>query len=73
MDITHLNEDVLKAVRQNLGCDDPDDESQDDRISEMGPIEILDRYLTWEGIVNYVSQIWSAVENIKQASREEGM
>ena len=68
MDITHLNEDVLKAVRQNLGCDDPDDDSRDDRIAQMGPMELFERFLEWEGIIGYGSLIWNAVENIKKVT-----
>ena len=49
MDCSLLNEDVLGAVRQNLGCDDPDDESRDDRIADMGKMEVLERFLEWEG------------------------
>lgn len=68
MDITRLSPRVLGAVRQHLGCDDPDDTSSDDRIAEMGPMELFDRFLTWEGIIGYSNQIWNAVESIKKAT-----
>jgi len=68
MDCSLLNGKVLGAVRMNLGCEEPDDESLDYRIVEMGPMEVFQRYLEWEGIIGYANDIWSSVENIKKAA-----
>lgn len=68
MDVSKLNSDVLGAVRQNLGAEDEDDDSKDDQIAAMTPMEVFDRYLNWEGIIGYSASIWAAVDNIKEAT-----
>ena len=69
MDVTKLNKDVLGAVRQNLGCDE-DDDDVDDQIAAMKPLEVFDRYLVWNGIIRYSTTIWEAVSCIKAAAGE---
>lgn len=71
LDISKLNENVLEAVRQHLGCEDPDDESRDVEIAAMSPREVFEKFLNWEGIIRYGATIWDAVESIKAATLEE--
>lgn len=70
MDISALNREVLEAVRQQLGCEDPDDVFKDKEIAAMDALTVFDRYLTWNGIIGYSADIWEAVENIKVAAGE---
>ena len=51
---------IMRAVRQNLGLDE-DDTSRDEEIMEMAGAEIVDRYLTWNGIIGYTSYIINVV------------
>ena len=69
MNVEKLNEDVLGAVRQNLGGADEDDESMDEQIAAMGPLDVFSCYLTWHGIIGYSATIWEAVSNIKEADQ----
>lgn len=68
MDVSLLSEDVLGAVRQQLGCEDPDDESKDAEIAAMKPLELFDRYLAWEGVIGFGYDFWMAVDNIRAAA-----
>ena len=68
MDVSKLSPEVLSAVRQNLGCDDEDDESHDSEIMAMGKLDIFERFLSWNGIIGFGADIWAAVESIKEAS-----
>lgn len=54
---------ILVNVRQNLGVESNDD-SQDGRIGAMSKDEILDRWLTWQGLINYGSAIRQAIRDI---------
>ena len=72
MDITKLSKQVLGDVRQNLGCEEPTDESKDGQIAMMTPVEVFDCYLIWNGIIGYSRTLWDAVENIKAAAKKEG-
>ena len=51
---------IMKAVRQNIGLEE-DDTSRDAEIMEMSGEEIVDRYLTWNGIIGYTSYIIDVV------------
>ena len=54
---------IMEAVRQNTGLDE-DDTSMDDEIMEMDGEEVVRRYLEWEGIIGYASDI---IEVVSQA------
>ena len=54
---------IMEAVRQNMGLDE-DDTSMDDEIMEMDGEEVVRRYLEWEGIIGYASDI---IEVVSQA------
>lgn len=51
---------IMRAVRQNIGLEE-DDTSRDAEIMEMSGEEIVDRYLTWNGIIGYTSYIIDVV------------
>ena len=51
---------IMRAVRQNIGLEE-DDTSRDAEIMEMSGEEIVDRYLTWNGIIGYTSDIIDVV------------
>lgn len=51
---------IMRSVRQNLGLH-PEDTSRDAEIYEMDGEEIVDRYLTWHGIIGYTSDIIDVV------------
>ena len=51
---------IMRAVRQNMGLEE-DDTSRDAEIYEMDGEEIVDRYLTWNGIIGYTSYIIDVV------------
>lgn len=54
---------IMEAVRQNMGLDE-DDTSMDDEIMEMDGEEIVTRWLEWNGIIGYASDI---IEVVSQA------
>lgn len=68
MNLSQLSETILESVRQQLGCDDPTDESKDSQIESMEAMEVFDRYLRWNGIIGFSSEIWDAVGNIREAA-----
>ena len=51
---------IMRAVRQNIGLEE-DDTSRDAEIMEMSGEEIVDRYLTWNGIIGYTYNIIDVV------------
>lgn len=51
---------IMRAVRQNIGLEE-DDTSRDAEIMEMNGEEIVDRYLTWNGIIGYTPYIIDVV------------
>jgi hypothetical protein len=71
MDVTKLSREVIESVRQQLGCEEPDDDSRDQEIAMLEPWDVLDRYLSWNGIIGYGNEIWDAVESIREAAGEE--
>ena len=72
IDISELDSEVLGAVRERLGCDDPDDQTHDKEISSMSPEEVFNSYLEWHGIIGYSASIRNAMESIKRASSKQG-
>lgn len=50
------SDSLMEAVRQNLGVDE-DDTSRDVDIEAMDKREVLDRALTWEGIIGYTDKL----------------
>lgn len=59
------NEDVMKAVRQSIGCSDGDDTSKDETIMAMPKEEVFERYCTWNGLLGRRYQwLIDAVESI---------
>lgn len=57
------SERVMKNVRENMGLE-PNDTSQDKFIEALGRHEVLDRFLTWEGIIGYTNKIEDAISDI---------
>ena len=45
------NDDVMKAVRQSIGCTDENDTSKDKIIMKMPKEEVFERYCTWNGLL----------------------
>lgn len=56
-------EDIMRDVRQNLGLEEADT-SQDTRINNMSPDEVLDRVVTWAGLINYGGTIRRWIQGI---------
>ena len=54
---------VMRNVRRSLDLE-PNDTSRDMEINEMDRIEVLDRWLQWEGILGYTNRIKYVVDNI---------
>lgn len=54
---------VIYDIRKNMGLDE-DDDSKDDQIINMPRSRLLERYLTWNGIIGYNHMIASAVGEI---------
>ena len=51
---------IMKNIRQNIGLDE-NDTSRDAEIESMSGRDILDKYLTWEGIIGYTDEILDVV------------
>ena len=51
---------IMRAARQNIGLEEYDT-SRDAEIMEMSGEEIVDRYLTWNGIIGYTYNIIDVV------------
>ena len=65
------SEEIMEAVRGNLGLDDPDDTSLDEQINEMDKTEVFERFLNWNGIYGYGDTILSVIEDIFNCSFDE--
>ena len=61
---------IMRNVRLNLGLD-ATDTSMDEEINNMSRREVFDRYLIWEGIINYTEEILSVIESIYDTYLEE--
>ena len=57
------SERVMRNVRENMGLE-PDDTSKDKYIESLGRHEVLDRFLTLEGIIGYTNKIEDAIIDI---------
>lgn len=57
------SEIVMQNLRENMGLE-PNDTSQDKYIESLGRHEVLDRFLTWEGIIGYTNKIEDAISDI---------
>ena len=54
---------IMENVRNNLGLDS-DDTSSDKYIEDMDPLEVLERFWIWEGIIGYAELIKDSVCDI---------
>jgi len=64
------NQTVVKSIARSLGWEDGEDfEPYLQRISSLTPVECFEKYLQWQGIIGYSSQIWNAVEVIKNSAQ----
>ena len=54
---------VMRNVRQALDLE-PDDTRLDREINEMDRMEVLEKWLQWEGIFGYTNRIKNVVDNI---------
>lgn len=52
---------TMKELRQSLGYDE-DDTSADKEILEMSGWEFLNKWLTWNGIIGYTTEILEVIE-----------
>ena len=57
------SEIVMQNVRENMGLE-MNDTSHDKFIETLGRHEVLDRFLTWEGIIGYTDKIEDAISDI---------
>jgi len=64
------SDEILEAVRQNIGLK-ADDESKDDEIAEMSKEEVLDRVFNWNGLIGYGSAIKQWIEDIYGVNLED--
>jgi hypothetical protein len=71
IDITKLPLNIVGCVAQQLGHE-PEKKVQGQwpmeilaEISVMDEFEVVDRYLKWNGIIGYTTQLMTALENIK--------
>lgn len=62
-EIYEYPEEVMEAIRQNLGLES-DDSSMDDEIMKMSKDEVFDRLLTWNGFINYGGTIREWVNDV---------
>lgn len=61
---TKYNDDIMKAVRQNMGLEE-DDESADKEIMQMDGSQVFKAYCHWNGFLgNWYETILKTVENI---------
>lgn len=62
---------IMEAVRQNLGLE-KDDISKDEYINNMEESEILEKYLTWNGIIGYGNMIIELIQDIYNIELKDG-
>lgn len=60
---TPYREDIMDAVRCNLGLTEGDP-SRDDEISRMPRSEVLQRVLTWHGFIGWTGEVTHWVSDI---------
>jgi len=61
---------IIEDVRRNLGAK-YDDAALDGMIANMPRIEVLRRYLTWNGIIGYEHTLKDVVAEIYEVELEE--
>lgn len=65
------SEDVMKALRQSLGCKDKNDTSKDEAIMSMDKEEIFERYCQWNGLLGgWYQWLIEAIESIYDVKLE---
>ena len=60
-----LSDKIIADLCHNLGIDPGDDESYK-IISEMDPDEVIERFLTWNGIIGYGKEIRKLVHIVDE-------
>ena len=66
------NEDVMKALRQSLGCKDENDTSKDEEIMAMDKEQVFERYCQWNGLLGgWYQWLIEAVESIYEVKLSE--
>ena len=63
------SDDVMQAIRQNLGLE-PDDISRDSEIFRMSKLEAFEKCLNWENIVGYSGIILNFINGIYNVNLE---
>ncbi len=64
-------ENIMRAVRQNLGLDEMDI-SHDDEIMSMPKRDVLNRYCEWNGLIDgYGYRLLNVVEGIYGVSLQQ--
>ena len=61
---------IMGNIRQVLGLE-PTDTSRDEEIINMSRKEIIEKYLLWEGIINFTEEILSVIEEVYDVYLEE--
>lgn len=61
---------IMRNIRQVLDLE-PTDTSRDEEINNMSRREIIDKYLLWEGIINFTEEILSVIEEVYDVYLEE--
>lgn len=64
-----LPAEVLENLRQRQGFE-PDDESHDEMFDDMSLTDVIEEYLSYEGIIGYGSSITQAVIETLVAFKE---
>jgi hypothetical protein len=75
IDIELLPWEVVGDVYRNMEVDIDDDEDikqANKQIAKMTPQQVLDRYLTWNGIIGYGQTIYNAVTMIQDCTINDG-
>lgn len=70
MVIDKLNDDVREAVANNLKFNLDNNQQFIEYslwLEKATPWEIMDRYLTWNGIIGFTTDIMEALENINRS------
>lgn len=62
---------ILGDIRQNLGAEDPNDTSQDNRINRMSADQLFDCWCNWNGFINWSDTISSVLDNIRKSAPDK--
>ena len=71
LDIDMINLDVLGAIRQRLGAEDENDNSQDEKIKHMTPKKCVGAYSGWilgdeEIAITFINLYEQLIETVKE-------